>query len=185
MNGRPDAGVGTATAEISGHRRVDICVSWLVLLPEKGRRTHDLAGLAIPALRDVELNPRRLQRVGTCPGKTFNSRDLLLANGGHRGQATADRFAVDMNGAGTAHSHTTPELGSNEVEMVAQHPEHGGVGSDVYGAILAIDAEGVSTHALIRRRPGVIATRIRRQSASRTRHGSLAPRTSANGVTGR
>src|SRR5690242_11835871 len=62
MNGRPYALIGAAAADV-GHRRVDIGVGRLGVLPQERRRGHDLPRLTVAALRHVELGPGLLYGV--------------------------------------------------------------------------------------------------------------------------
>src|SRR5580692_5509955 len=55
-----DAHIGAAAANISSHRGVDIGVIGLWRIRQQGRGRHDLAGLAIAALDDFEIEPRLL-----------------------------------------------------------------------------------------------------------------------------
>src|SRR5690242_11860729 len=50
-----DAEIGHAAAEVAGHDSVDVLIArrWKIL--KEGRRLHDLAGLAVTALRHLEL----------------------------------------------------------------------------------------------------------------------------------
>src|SRR5215831_2578750 len=59
---RADAGVGPAAADV-GHRRVDVRVARVRVLREQSHRRHDLAGLAVAALRHLVVYPRLLYRV--------------------------------------------------------------------------------------------------------------------------
>src|SRR5262245_30008440 len=59
VHGRANALVGSAPADV-GHRVVDVLVSGLRVALEQRRRGHDLPGLAIAALRDVDRGPRLL-----------------------------------------------------------------------------------------------------------------------------
>ena len=54
VNGGADAGVGGAAAEISAHRLIDVLIGWLGGRAEESGRRHDLAGLAIAALRHLK-----------------------------------------------------------------------------------------------------------------------------------
>ena len=56
---RADALVGAAAADV-GHRLVDVAVGRIRILREQRRRRHDLARLAVAALRHVEREPRLL-----------------------------------------------------------------------------------------------------------------------------
>ena len=60
-----------------------------------------------------------------------------------------------MNGAGAAHADAAAELGPDQIEAVAQNPEHWSVRSDVYGAGLPVDIESELAHGLIKRREAV------------------------------
>ena len=63
VDGRADALVGAAAADVAGHRGVDVGVGGLRLRGEQRRGRHDLAGLAVAALRHVELDPGLLHRM--------------------------------------------------------------------------------------------------------------------------
>ena len=54
--------VGAAAADV-GHRRVDLVVARLRRVPEQRHRRHDLAGLAVAALRRLRVDPGLLHRV--------------------------------------------------------------------------------------------------------------------------
>src|SRR5512133_2741471 len=60
VNRLADADIGAAAAEIAVHGGVDIRVGGFGSFGEQGRGGHDLSGLAIAALRDVDLLPRKL-----------------------------------------------------------------------------------------------------------------------------
>src|SRR5688572_28317158 len=53
-----DAQVGAAAAYVAGHRGVDLRVARPGISGQQRRRRHDLAGLAIAALRHVDFLPR-------------------------------------------------------------------------------------------------------------------------------
>src|SRR6185436_6173275 len=62
VDGRADALIRAAAADV-GHGVVDVLVGRLGLALQQGRRRHDLSGLAIAALRNVERRPRFLDRM--------------------------------------------------------------------------------------------------------------------------
>ena len=71
VDGAADAHIGAAAADIACHGRVDVgSVGLGRSLQERGRR-HDLAGLAIAALRHVLGDPGLLHRVGCRPPKAL------------------------------------------------------------------------------------------------------------------
>src|SRR4029077_3602334 len=63
VNRAADARVGPAAAYIPGHRFIDVFVRRVGFLAQQHRRAHDLPGLAIAALRNIQLDPGALQRV--------------------------------------------------------------------------------------------------------------------------
>src|SRR5207249_8201080 len=73
---RTNTNVSRATTNIAAHRRVDIGIGGPFLFGEERGGGHDLPGLAIAALRHVELLPRRLQRRALARPQTFDRRDV-------------------------------------------------------------------------------------------------------------
>src|SRR5690348_2440596 len=57
-----NAHVRRAATDVARHRGVDVLIAWSAVLHEQCGCRHDLPGLAIAALRNVELLPRGLQR---------------------------------------------------------------------------------------------------------------------------
>ena len=74
-----DAVVGAAAADVAGHGRLNVGVSGLgLLLKERGCR-HDLARLAVSALRNTQVDPRRLHRLADLVrADRFDGDDLLV-----------------------------------------------------------------------------------------------------------
>src|SRR6266571_5120630 len=70
MDGGPDALIRAAAADV-GHRRVDVGVARVRGLREQRGRGHDLARLAIAALRYVFRDPRLLHRMRAMPQPNF------------------------------------------------------------------------------------------------------------------
>jgi len=63
-----DAVVGAAAADVTAHRGVDVGIARLAFDCEQRRRAHDLARLAVAALRHVLCNPGRLHRLAGLAG---------------------------------------------------------------------------------------------------------------------
>ena len=120
--------ISAATTDVAGHGRVDVRVAGLRILGQQRGRTHDLARLAVTALRHVVLQPSLLNRVIRMRRKTFDGLHLLAHHRSNRRHTGADRLAIHMNGAGAAQRHATAEFGARQVQRIAQHPEQGGVG---------------------------------------------------------
>ena len=75
FGGRVDRGanadIGGAAADIAVHGAVDIASVGVGLLPQQRDRAHDLAGLAIAALRHVERDPCLVHGVGLLAGQAL------------------------------------------------------------------------------------------------------------------
>src|SRR5688572_23664807 len=83
-DGGPDTLICAAAADVAGHRGVDVRVRRPRLLLEQRGGRHDLAGLAVAALRDVELDPRLLDGMAAIRREAFDRRDRLRADGADR-----------------------------------------------------------------------------------------------------
>ena len=81
MDGGADALVGAATAHVASHRGIDVGVGRLGLFAKQCGGCHDLPGLAIAALRDIELDPGFLKGMQGVSGETLNGGDRLLSDG--------------------------------------------------------------------------------------------------------
>src|SRR4051794_33904521 len=97
--------VGSTAADVAVHRGIDLRVRGLWRLCQQRRRLHDLARLTVAALRYVVLLPRDLARMRAARAEPFDRRDLLPRDGPHRREATANGFAVLVNGAAAAEAH--------------------------------------------------------------------------------
>src|SRR5256886_2614482 len=146
MDGGADSLVGAAAADVR-HRGVDVGVRGVRVLRQQRSGGHDLARLAIPALRDVLRDPGALHRVRAVLGKAFDRGDALAGDRRHGQHAGARRNALQVHGTGATLRDAAPELGAGESERVAQHPEQRGVGRDVHGGALAVHGETDGSHA--------------------------------------
>ena len=75
MDCRPNARVRPASADV-GHGRVNLIVRWIWSLPKERYGRHDLSGLAVAALRNVELLPCKLDEMCPIGGQALDSRDF-------------------------------------------------------------------------------------------------------------
>ena len=74
---RTDALVRATAAEKAVHRLVNLRIGWLGMLLKQCRRAQNLPALAIPALGDIQVDPRLLYRVQFAIfGQSFNGDDL-------------------------------------------------------------------------------------------------------------
>jgi hypothetical protein len=112
---------------------VDVGVGRLRLLLEQSRRRHDLAGLAVAALRHIERQPCLLHRVVTGGGEAFDGDDLVgrLHVLDEDGAGALD-LAVDVYGAGAALGDAAAVFGAGEPHLLAQGPKQGRIAVDLH-----------------------------------------------------
>ena len=104
------------------------------------RRRHDLAGLAIAALDDFQVEPGPLHlRAGDSGADAFDGGDGLGPDRADRQQAGSHRLAIDMHCAGAALGDAAAELRACHPEHVAQDPEQRHVVGSVVSPVLAVD----------------------------------------------
>src|SRR5438309_9042843 len=113
------------------------------VLREQRRCRHYLTRLAVPALHDLEGQPRLLYLLaGRRLPDRLDGGDLLPGRRGHRGDARADRLSVEVDGARPAERHAATKLRTGETDHITQHPEERHVRGHVHGVVLTVDAEG-------------------------------------------
>src|SRR2546430_13391482 len=80
-----DPFVGAAAADVARHRGVDVGVGGVGVAREQRGGGHDLARLAVAALRHVERDPRLLHLLaGGGVADRLDGRDCLAGDGAHR-----------------------------------------------------------------------------------------------------
>ena len=114
---------------------------------EQGGAAHDLAGLAVAALRHVDLLPRALRGMIAVGRQAFDGGDAAAGDLADRRRARPRRDAVEMNGAGAAEAAAAAELGADEIEVIAQRPEQRRVGIDLQLDGAVIDGQRNDGHA--------------------------------------
>src|SRR4029077_14428550 len=123
LDGGGDALIAAAAADISAHRAVDLVCGRVLVGGEQRCGLHDLAGLAIAALRHIQGTPRLLYRMISARVEAFDGYHRAAGDIVYRGDAGAGGLAVDMDGAGAAERHPTAVFGSVEPQLIAQIPE--------------------------------------------------------------
>src|SRR4029077_15527156 len=113
-DGRMNALIATAPADIAVHGSVDLLVGGRRRLCQQCRGLHDLAGLAIAALRNAQIAPGDLDGMLAFGIETFDGHDFLSGHIRYRDAAGADRLAVEMNGAGSAKRDAATEFRSSQ-----------------------------------------------------------------------
>src|SRR6266513_293031 len=148
-----DLVVGAAAAEVARHVLHDLLASRVFRLGEQRGRSHDLARLAVAAMRHLLGDPRLLQRMIAVGRQPLDRSDFLSLNRRYRGDARSRRHAVHVNRARAALRHPATELGPGETELVADHPQQRGIGRLVGKRFPAVDGKrdhGVSPPGLLR-----------------------------------
>src|SRR5687767_14836727 len=147
LDGGPDAEVGPAPAEVPAHRFVDVGVAGLGILVEQRHGLHDLAGLAVPALGHVVVDPGLLDRMERAVlGQAVDGRHVASGHAAHLGDAGASGHAVDVAGAGAAEAHAAAVLEALDVEPVTQDPEEFLVVVGVDRDRVSVEVEGDHRH---------------------------------------
>src|SRR2546426_8248830 len=88
LDGRADARIGATAANVARHRLVDIAVGGRGVLRQQRGGGHDLAGLAVAALHDLEVEPRLLHLLADgCGADALAGRDGMADRGPDRRDA--------------------------------------------------------------------------------------------------
>ncbi|CAI8695958.1 hypothetical protein EMIT0111MI5_30370 [Burkholderia sp. IT-111MI5] len=139
MDRGPDAGVGRTAAQVAVHRGVDVRVGRFRVLFEQCGGRHDLAGLAIAALRNLLLDPRGLDGLRGLALQALDRRDVLAGDTGERQHARADGLAFEMHRARAALRHAAAELRAGQSCVFANRPEDGHRRIGVERNVLAVE----------------------------------------------
>src|ERR1700688_3945779 len=118
MNRVFDPLVAAAAADITRHRFADLVVGWFRIFDQECRGLHDLAGLAIAALRHIALTPGLLHGVIAGGMKALDCRHLATDHVGNRGDAGAYRLLVHDDRARTAESLATAEFRARQPDLI-------------------------------------------------------------------
>ena len=122
MDGSSDARVSPTTADVAGHGPINVFVGRFGIFAEQNRGAHDLAGLAVATLRNVDFNPGLLDGVGVIGGEALDGGYMFSGNARERRNAGADGMAVEVYGAGAAQSHAAAKFSAGEAQRIANDP---------------------------------------------------------------
>src|ERR1700722_8740867 len=144
-----NAHVRATPADVSSHCGVDVGILRVGSAGEQSGGGHDLAGLAIAALRVLEVEPRLLDLASRLRCiDSFNGCDLSVADRADRQQTRADRIAIDLHRARAALCDAAAELRARHAQNIAQHPKERRVAFDIDCAIDAIDRDRAGHNSL-------------------------------------
>src|SRR5215471_12249803 len=142
LDRRADTRIRAAAADVAGHSTIDVRIARLGSGSEQRACRHDLARLAIPALRHVEREPGRLDFLAGGGGADgFDGDDPLPDHRRNRRDARPRRLPVDVNGAGAAKSRAAAELRAGHGQHVAQRPKQGHIARNIEIAGLSVYVE--------------------------------------------
>src|SRR5262245_18845056 len=149
-DGAADTRIGSAATEIREARDVVLARRWLAR--EHRRGGHDLAGLAVAALRHVLFDPGALDRVQAGRPEPFDSGNATPRRAGDRQRAGTHRLAVDVHRARAAQSRAAAELGAGEPRVLAQVPQQRHLRIAIELDWSAVELETRHGYSLARRR---------------------------------
>src|SRR6266403_1842323 len=128
LHGTHDAVVRGAAAEMAVQRRLDVAVARPGIAIEQRLRRHHHAVAAVAALAGLLLDERPLERMQRLDGaEPLDRRDVALRDARDRRHAGAHGLAVHQHRACAALREPTAELGSVQLEVVAQDIKEGRV----------------------------------------------------------
>src|SRR3984893_3152954 len=140
LDRRANPCVSPAPAVVARQGLIDIRVGGRGDLGEQRRGGHDLAGLTVTALDDLEIEPCLLDLPATWRGTDPLDRgDRVTDGGAHRHHARAARTTIDVHRARATQRSAAAELGPSHGEQVAQHPQQRHVRGRVHRVIVAVD----------------------------------------------
>jgi hypothetical protein len=109
---------------------------------QQRRSGHDLARLAVPALRDLAVDPGLLDLgTGRSRADCLDGGDVGGANSVDGGDAGTSWRPVDMHSTGAAQRHAAAESRTSHSEHVAQDPQQRGVTVNIDHTIDAVDLD--------------------------------------------
>ena len=138
MNRSTDPDEGSASANVSGHRLIDVFIGWIRFVFQQPGSRHDLSRLAVATLRHIFLHPCLLQRMFAIRGKPFYCGDALRLNRCNVCHARTRWNSIHMNRASAAQSFAASEFCAGKPEHVSQHPKKRSFGICVKRRFLAI-----------------------------------------------
>jgi hypothetical protein len=141
MDRRANARIGTAAAQIAGHHLIDLLVRWLRDVFKERNGLHDLAGLAIAALRNLVFDPCLQNRVPVSITQPFDRDYRLPSDVADMRLTGTDSRSVYLDGAGATLRYPAAVLGTCDSKFVAQHPKQGHVGNHINLMLDPIDRE--------------------------------------------
>src|ERR1700748_1138229 len=104
MNCLTNAEVGSAAADVTDHRVINLRVLGRFVCREQSSGRHDLAGLAISALMNLLRDPRLLDGVLSVRAQSLNCEDSVSYGALDGGLAGTDGLSIEMNRTCATHA---------------------------------------------------------------------------------
>lgn len=124
MNAAANAWVGAASTDVAGHGGIDVGIGGVRIGGEQRDSRHDLAGLAVTALRHVFIDPGLLHGMASIvgAGDPLDGGDGLVGDVGDGGDARPDGFTIEVDGAGAAQAQAATEFSAGQTSLFANNP---------------------------------------------------------------
>jgi hypothetical protein len=110
LDGSANARICHAAADIPGHNSVNVAIARIGIVLEQSGGLHDLAGLTVSALRNLQFEPRGLQWMLAGWVQSLDSRHLCPGNRPNPGYARTRGTSFDMHSAGATKTNSASEL---------------------------------------------------------------------------
>src|ERR1051326_4349191 len=124
LDGRDDARVGAAAADVARHSAPNLLLGRAWFLLQEPAARHDHAGDAVAALHRAHFEEGFLQRVQPpVTFETFDGRDLSARDRDRGRAAGANGLPVEQHRASAATALAAAVLSSSEVKLLAQDAE--------------------------------------------------------------
>jgi hypothetical protein len=149
MDGGTDANVGGAATDVAVHGKIDIAIRWFWIEAEQRRGAHDLAGLTVTALRNIQGYPRLLHGGALFAVQALDRRDFAGTDRRDGKRARAHRLAIDVDRARAALSDATSVFCARETRAIANCPQQRCPGIDIYLMTLSVDLEHERGHCIL------------------------------------
>src|SRR6266404_1193310 len=141
LDGAEDAWIGAAATNIPVHVTNDVVAARILLACEQRSRLHDLSGLAVTALRHLQIHPGLLQRMVAIGREAFDGGNSLPRYRCDRRLTGTHGATVQMHGTSAAHPGAATIFRAGKFEVLAHHPKQRCIWRGVNIRQLAVDGE--------------------------------------------
>src|ERR1700730_18441740 len=107
--------VSSAATNVAAHSVVNVRIAWRCFFREQRHCGHDLSGLTIPTLRNVDFHPGLLDGMSAVARQSLDGGDLFARDIRYGRNTRTGCFAFDMHRAGSTQRHAAPKLCAGHV----------------------------------------------------------------------